>query len=352
MGLTKKENTSTSREGVNYVRTIVESANCIFHEIHQENDYGNDAFLELVENNNVRGVTLAIQIKSGKSYCSTTECKIPATKNHFEYWRDHSLPVIGIVYDPAEKIAYWYNIKHFLKANPEYVKEGPYTITFTKKEINKVTKSDFIDFFLPIFLKNSIRLEYERAIRFARDPDFDLHSIGIHALMRQYRNNPDTWDLFINLFRNRPIEEIDRYLIYFIAHIPGHPDIFWHKDNILDEDLRNNFKNEIKQLSKDDIKRLFMLMDDDDCFERGSLGQSVEAIISLIDDKMNILPSVASDMTLEPRVRDGAAILFAYYGQEDVLEELKKIARKDMSPGRWAPQLVEQLMKEGYVYLY
>jgi len=352
MGLTKKQSTSTAREGVNYVRAIIESANCIFHEIHQENDYGNDAFLELVENNNVRGVTLAIQIKSGKSYCSKTECKIPASKNHFEYWRDHSLPVIGIVYDPDEKIAYWYNIKHFLKANPKCVKEGPYTITFAKNEINKITKSDFLDFFLPIFLKKPIQLENERATRFACDADFDLHSIGIHALMRQYRNNPETWDLFINILKSRPIEEIDRYLIYFIAHIPGHPDIFWHKENILDEDLRKDLKNKIKQLGRDNIIRLFLLMNDDDCFERGSLGQSVEAIISLIDDKMDILSSIASDMTLEPRVRDNAVMLFAYYGQEDVLEELKEIASVDTGPDRWAPQLVEQLKKEGYVYLY
>ena len=336
--------------GIPQVRTVVESANCIFHEIHQENDYGNDAFIELVENDNVRGVTLAIQIKPGKSYCSKIECKIPASKNHFEYWRDHSLPVIGIVYDPDEKIAYWYNIKRFLKANPKCVKEGPYTITFTKNEINRFTKNDFLDFFLPIFLKNSIRLEYKRATRFAHDVDFNLHSIGIHALMRQYRNAPDTWDLFINLFKNRPIDEIDRYLIYFIAHIPGHPDIFWHKENILDDDLRNDLKSKIKQFGRDDIIRLFLLMDDDDCFERGSLGQSVEAIISLIDDKMNILSSIASDMALEPRVRDSAAILFAYYGQESVLEELKEIAAIDTD--RWAPKLVEQLIKEGYVYLY
>lgn len=352
MGLTKKESTITDREGINYVRTVVESANCIFHEIHQENDYGNDAFLELVENYNVRGVTIAVQIKSGKSYCSSSECKIPASKNHFEYWRDHSLPVIGIVYDPDEKMAYWCNIKHILKSNPDRVKEGPYTINFLKKEINKVTKNDFVDFFLPIFLKKPIRLKFERAVQFAKDPDFDLHSIGIHALMRQYRNKPDTWDIFFNLFRVRPIEEIDRYLIYFIAHIPGHPDIFWHKENILDENIRKELKNKIYDLNKKDVIRLFSFMDEDDCFERGSLGQSVEAIISIINDKMKILSSIASDLTLDPSVRDSASILFAYYGQENVIEELKKIASQDTSPGRWAPQLVEQLQKEGYVYLY
>ena len=352
MGLIKKESTVTEREGINYVRTVIESANCIFHEIHQENDYGNDAFLELVENNNVRGITLAIQIKSGKSYCSSSECKIPASKNHFEYWRDHSLPVIGIVYDPDEKTAYWYNIKHFLKSNPDRVREGPYTIHFLKKEINKITKNDFVDFFLPIFLNKPIQLEFERAVRFAENPDFHIHSIGIHALMQGYRDTHDTWDIFFNLLRNRPTEEIDRNLIYFIAHIPGHHDIFWHKGNILDENIKEELKNKLSELNKGDVIRLFSLMDEDDCFERGSLGQSIEAIISTINDKMNILSSIASDLTLASNVRDSASILFAYYGQESVIEELKKIASQDTTPGRWAPQLVEHLQREGYVYLY
>jgi hypothetical protein len=207
-GTYKKQSTVTEREGINYVRAVVESVNCIFHEIHQENDYGIDAFIELVENNNVKGITLALQIKSGRSYCSISECKIQASKNHFEYWRDHSMPVIGVVYDPDEKVAYWYNIQDFLKADRNRVKEGPYTINFLKKEVNKITKDDFIDFFLPIFLEKPIRLQFERAVRFAEDLDSDLHSIGINALMHQYRNNLDTWDIYFNLFRSRAIEEI------------------------------------------------------------------------------------------------------------------------------------------------
>lgn len=352
MGLTKKESTVTEREGINYVRTVVESSNCIFHSINQENDYGNDAFLELVENGNVRGITLAVQIKSGKSYCSLSECKIPASKNHFDYWREHSLPIVGIVYDPDEEMAYWCNIKSLLINNPERIEHGPYTIKFAKTEINKISKKDFIDFFLPFFLKKPIRLEFERAARFAREQNFDLHSIGISTLMLQYRDRRDTWDIFFEIVRSRSIEDIDRNLIYFIAHIPGHPDIFWHKDNIINDGIRANLKNRIERFTREDVIRLFSLMDEEDGFERGSIGQSVEAIISLINNKMKILFSIASDLSNAPNVRDGASILFAYYGQENVLEELKTIASQETSSARWAPQLVEQLQREGYVYLY
>ena len=351
MGRTKKRITATARSGVNYVRTIVESANCIFHEIHQENDYGNDAFIELVENENVRGVTLAVQIKSGKSFCSSVACKIPASQKHFEYWLDHSLPVIGIVYDPDEITAHWLNLKHLLKSNPKVVAKGPYTITFKKAEVNQFTREGFEDFFLPIFLKKPIRLEYDRAVRFAFDADFDLHSIGIQALMRQYRNDLKTWKVFVELLRTRPAIETDRYLIYFLAHVPGHPDIYWHKENVLDQRLRNRLKKIIRGFTIDDVVKLFDLMDEEG-FERGSLGQSVEAIVSLVDDRMRILSNIARTMSIAPEVRDYAAILLAYYGQISAINELREIAKLDNDPARWAPQLVEQLKTEGYVYLY
>ena len=98
------------RDGVNYVRSIVEHANCIFNEIHRENDYGNDGFIELVDGEIVTGKCLLVQIKSGKSYNSEDSCNIPASGEHFKYWMSHKLPVIGIVFDPNHQCAFWMNI--------------------------------------------------------------------------------------------------------------------------------------------------------------------------------------------------------------------------------------------------
>ena len=70
MSTRKKIETITEREGVNYLRNLVERANCIFHEIHRENDFGNDAIVEFVENESVKGVCVAVQVKSGNSYCT------------------------------------------------------------------------------------------------------------------------------------------------------------------------------------------------------------------------------------------------------------------------------------------
>lgn len=55
---------STSKAGINYVRTIVESHNCIFQKIDQENDVGIDALIEVVKNERPTGNFIAAQIKS------------------------------------------------------------------------------------------------------------------------------------------------------------------------------------------------------------------------------------------------------------------------------------------------
>ena len=97
----RKRLNAIERDGVNYVRSIIENANSIFNEIHRENDYGNDGFIELVDGENVTGKFLLVQIKSGKTYNSKSSCSIPADEDHFKYWCSHKLPVIDIMEGPA-----------------------------------------------------------------------------------------------------------------------------------------------------------------------------------------------------------------------------------------------------------
>ena len=42
---------STSKKGINYIKKVVKASDCEFHIIHQENDIGLDAIIELFSNN-------------------------------------------------------------------------------------------------------------------------------------------------------------------------------------------------------------------------------------------------------------------------------------------------------------
>lgn len=110
---------STGKAGINYVKSIVDSHNCIFQKIDQENDVGVDALIELVKDEIPTGDFVATQIKSGNSYFDKKAniCKIPVG-THRDYWQNYSLPVYGIVYVPEIESAFWVNIKKYLENNP------------------------------------------------------------------------------------------------------------------------------------------------------------------------------------------------------------------------------------------
>src|SRR3989339_2036145 len=89
----------TSKLGINFVKTVIESAGCIFHRIDQENDLGIDAIIELVKDGLPLSQQIGVQIKSGQTFYNglTNQCFIPVG-NHYEYWSKYPLSVYGIVY--------------------------------------------------------------------------------------------------------------------------------------------------------------------------------------------------------------------------------------------------------------
>ena len=135
----------TAKRGINYVRTIVEGEGSLFIQIEQENDLGIDALIELIRDGSPLFRQIAVQIKSGQSYFNVEggECLIPIG-DHREYWQKHRLPVVGLVYVPAHKTAYWIDIKSYLKAHPNAT-----TIRFRTREANRFDSGSFTKVFVP-----------------------------------------------------------------------------------------------------------------------------------------------------------------------------------------------------------
>jgi len=106
----KKDN--IAERGVNLVNTIItDELEWTFRELLKD-DYGIDAQLEIIKNNEATGRLIAIQIKSGKSYTKKTkEGYVYYGKlKHLNYWLNYSLPVILIICDLEEKKCYWQHI--------------------------------------------------------------------------------------------------------------------------------------------------------------------------------------------------------------------------------------------------
>jgi uncharacterized protein DUF4365 len=89
--------------------TIEERLGWLFREQPTE-DYGIDAHAEVVDKEMVRGRLLALQVKSGLSWFAEPGpggwwFRLDA--NHVQYWTNHSLPVVVVLYQPMTRQCHW-----------------------------------------------------------------------------------------------------------------------------------------------------------------------------------------------------------------------------------------------------
>lgn len=103
------------QDGVRMVSKIIaKDYDWIFFEHGQRNDYGIDAFAEIVDERRVTGKLIAIQIKAGDSYFKEETIegfKYRGEKKHLAYWINYSLPVILILCNVKTEVCYWAKIE-------------------------------------------------------------------------------------------------------------------------------------------------------------------------------------------------------------------------------------------------
>lgn len=339
----KKTNT-TSKKGVNFVRTVVEESESFFHKIEQENDLGVDAIIEFFKNERPLNKSIAIQIKSGPSYYNSKkkECIIPID-SHREYWQRYTLPVYGIVYIPDLKQGYWVDIKKYLEHFPETK-----TIKFCGNRANLFDLKNFRNVFVPRLTNSTPDISLQEAVQLFDSSDVNEFTLGSIVLFRRYINEKITWDKIIDYIVDPDNEVIPYNLIYYLAHIPWHPDISYSGEHICN-DIETYVLAVIKSFDREIMNRLLYQIDEEDGIERGSIGQSIEAIISKIDNKREYLELNINDITLSINVRHLSAILFGYYYGADSLNFLKTIHDSDL----WMiPDLIEYIKEEGCISIY
>lgn len=116
-------NSKIDRTGVQLVGEQFERAGYIFRE-QPISDYGIDAQIEVVQDDNVTGELIAIQIKSGASWLKEESEEgfiFRGDNEHLHYWLDHSLPVIVVLCDVDNRLCYWQAIT---SANVVYTKKA------------------------------------------------------------------------------------------------------------------------------------------------------------------------------------------------------------------------------------
>jgi len=334
----------TSKLGINFVKTVVESEGCIFHKIDQENDLGIDAIIELVKDGLPLSKQFGVQIKSGQSFYNgqSNQCLIPVG-NHFEYWRKYPLSVYGIVSVPVLNSANWVDIKWHLKES------GPCaTIKFDRTKTNIFDSDSFMKIFVPEILKELPKLSFDEAASFFHSNNPSESYLGLLVLFHTAPNALEVWDWFIDSFKNRDGSDIPPILIYYFAHIPWHGDIAYHGEGFSKE-TKAYVKERFDRFNKQDVEKLLSFIDEENGIARGSLGQSVEAIISSLSNRDSLLLEIIQDDQLAVFIRECAALIYAYHHPNEALTVLKALSDQ----GSWyAGELFSFIRENGWINPY
>lgn len=100
------------RIGVHAVaKKVHEDLGWIFRD--QNEDFGIDALIEVVVNHRPSGKIVAAQIKSGDSYFSEEVSDgfiFRGESEHLDYWLNHDLPLIVVLFKPPTDTAYWQSV--------------------------------------------------------------------------------------------------------------------------------------------------------------------------------------------------------------------------------------------------
>ncbi len=307
------------RQGVNYVRDVVESCNSTFVEVSFGSDLGNDAYIEFISGEEATGCCIGAQIKSGASYISSDQQTyyIRGNKEKFAYWKTHILPVAGIVFNPSAEKAVWCDITEYLESNPEAVQKGPYRIPISSNnEFSRNTFCDFLKHFLRYQEQYKSGDNFSRALECFADAENTQNCFdGMKNLFFFHRNRKATWYYLISAFSNIENRFLRSELAICLAHIPGHPDIFWYDGNIIDDPIRKYAISLIKKRFERKEVELLLELVDEMGFARGAIGEWIHSIIDVVPNRNRILELIAYDEKLDEKIRCDSLMLLIYYVQ-------------------------------------
>ena len=89
---------------------VANTLNWIYRPVHQESDFGIDGYIDIVQDGNVTGKSIAVQLKHGNSYISKKSkggIKYEGSNKHLNYYLNLQIPIIFIVMDDDFSETFW-----------------------------------------------------------------------------------------------------------------------------------------------------------------------------------------------------------------------------------------------------
>ena len=190
-------------------------------------------------------------------------------------------------------------------------------------------------------------ISLEKALSLFGSTNPDEFTLGMNVLFGGYVNRREVWDAFVKFVVDNPARDIPRTLIYYLAHIPWHSDIAWTGDEAISAEMREFGRKLFRE--RFGRRELIKLLDciDENGIDRGSIGQSVVAIIECLEESGPTLAGVSRDRSLPVVTRESATLIVAMRHGSDAIPIFMELARSGSET--FAPELISILRQKGRV---
>lgn len=347
------------REGINFVRAIVEGTNCIYHPIVSDDDLGNDCFIEFTNDNVATSFWAGVQVKSGDSYKDGRGYKIPASQNQLEYWSNFVNPIVGIVYDIDKKCAFWVNISRYLEENPSVLKQKHHNIRVEPNSLfSKLSFDHFRTHFTEIIKAYKSLENFGRSlIAFADFANPEQCYGGLVSLFSNHRNKSTAWLYMITSLEHIASPKIQETILGMLSNFTSNPDVFWNPattDYFLYQrsETRTVVLGYVKNyFSEGAIKKALNYLNEG--INRGSFAYSIFHLLNHVADIDKVIHKMATSNETEYDARHYLFWLYIHFAQHrsgnEVIENIDQFVQKYSDEGGMLEEMKEIIKSDGFV---
>jgi hypothetical protein len=312
-----RRNRIIEREAVNATRAFFEACGCIFQEIDTGNDYGKDAYVDLTDAENITGLCIALQIKGGDKYRRADGYAIPVDE-HTELWRTSSVPIAGIVYDPSDGQLRWCNITEYLHANSSN------EVKLVPVEKHKTLSPEILHREFTQSFQNVSKRFIDDPLLQLCSPSQETQIASLYDCFALGRNDARVF-IALRYFLRVLSDDSLRLAIRILSHLTPHPDILWHSQNWIGQDI----KDQVRPYLNWTIDEIMWLLSEVpwDQWDRGALGEDLYMLF-LEDHSIREKMQRAAVSALNDGLDDlalSAMILTVYWAQDNGLEKYSEL---------------------------
>jgi hypothetical protein len=343
----------------------LESANLVVQPVETENDFGRDAFVELVRDGDLTGKVIGIQVKSGMSHLVGGRWLIPGADSDFTLWRESSVPMFGMVWDPSAGAIRWVDLSKCARefdaasstdhpSGGTFLK-GPYGKTsVVVPELNRLDL-DPVPFIEAAMTACEVAPTLPTPLLLS--DDLAQVEVGLLDCFALGRSSALAFQLVVGLFDHLPREAVP-LAVWALAHATTHPDVVWTSDNWVSGEVKDRL-HITTRWNDEDVSRLLDQVSHEEGLARGSVGQSVYHILTLDSHVEGRLFRVAVDAGRgaagvdRHKVRFWAAAILLFRAGDDAHEVLRRLlsAAPDIRTVRHFESLIEAVREHGVVTL-